>query len=339
MIDWLTISLPLIHTPIPAGRIIKISKDGEIEWATPERTFVTGSYDTNVSCRSRGELFSDRQCTLLEISGNPAKFLQGHNIYGSDNLLLLVEKFVIKIADILKIRIGPYELDQIRKGVYTISRIDITYSLALTSRSEVQQFIQALDYKARTRSGKGCLTGNTLYFNKSSRRWAIKFYSKGAEIQKHQLHDSINIESQSLLYAHADNLLRIELTLRSLELSHINLRNGSSWANITPVALWGLYLSRLDMSAQLLLNDDIAILLTPSLRCSYLSWKDGLDLRTIYSNSKFYAHRRKLLKHGIDIALSFNNSEHLNNVVPLIRFLEAKPVGIPDFAYRLGLVA
>ncbi|WP_223235482.1 phage/plasmid replication domain-containing protein [Acinetobacter baumannii] len=44
-----------------------------------------------------------------------------------------------------------------------------------------------------------------------------------------------------------------------------------------------------------------------------------------------------MLKYGIDI--STKSPKEKNNVIPLIRVLEAKPVGIPDWAYERNLVA
>ncbi|WP_410204808.1 phage/plasmid replication protein [Acinetobacter baumannii] len=37
--------------------------------------------------------------------------------------------------------------------------------------------------------------------------------------------------------------------------------------------------------------------------------------------------------------MSTKSPKEKSNVIPLIRVLEAKPVGIPDWAYEKGLVA
>ncbi|WP_228157453.1 phage/plasmid replication domain-containing protein [Acinetobacter baumannii] len=44
-----------------------------------------------------------------------------------------------------------------------------------------------------------------------------------------------------------------------------------------------------------------------------------------------------MLKYGIDI--STKSPKEKTKVIPLIGVLEAKPVGIPDWAYEKGLVA
>ncbi|WP_228271136.1 phage/plasmid replication protein, II/X family [Acinetobacter seifertii] len=55
------------------------------------------------------------------------------------------------------------------------------------------------------------------------------------------------------------------------------------------------------------------------------------------SRPTFYRYRSQLLKYGVDI--STKSPKEKSNVIPLIRVLEAKPVGIPDWAYEKGLVA
>jgi len=94
------------------------------------------------------------------------------------------------------------------------------------------------------------------------------------------------------------------------------------------------------MNAQLVLPDQVSLSLKPTLAATYHRWKDGADLRQIYSNSKFYNHRCKLKSYGIDISLPPSDLEVKNltsNVVPLIRYLEAKPIQAPSWAKAQGL--
>jgi II/X family phage/plasmid replication protein len=44
-----------------------------------------------------------------------------------------------------------------------------------------------------------------------------------------------------------------------------------------------------------------------------------------------------MLAYGLDI--STKSPKEKSNVIPLVRVLEAKPVGIPDWAYERNLVA
>ena len=68
-----------------------------------------------------------------------------------------------------------------------------------------------------------------------------------------------------------------------------------------------------------------------------IAWLNHDDLKHIMSSSAFYRWRKQLLAYGIDIATA--SPKEKNNVIPLMRVLEAEPVGIPSWAYERNLVA
>lgn len=328
--------VPLAHLPIPTAEVIRISPQGEIEWVSPARVQVVGSWDSAVYVRSRGELDDQGRAARLEVSGNPPKFLQGHNVFGSADMCRLAVSFIEAIATKLDIPFSRFDRKRIADGDFTLSRVDLTYSYSLDSRADVRQWIRAADYKARTRRGKGSLRGNTLYFGQHSRRWSLKFYCKGDELDVHGLPDDFS--HSDLIRDFADNLLRCELTLRSMELKKLGLFSGSSWLKKSPFPVWCDYVRRVDMNAQMALPDDISMTLRPTYAATYHRWKDGVDVRQYMKHSQFYVHRAELLKYGIDISVLSDDTTGISNVVPLIRVLEAKPVETPDWAYKLKLV-
>jgi II/X family phage/plasmid replication protein len=83
------------------------------------------------------------------------------------------------------------------------------------------------------------------------------------------------------------------------------------------------------------ITPDVIDDLPGSLRGAYALWKEGHDLRQVYSRPTFYRYRSKLLEHGIDI--SIKQEGRPDNVVPLVRILEARPVGVPDWAIGTNL--
>jgi len=256
---------------------------------------------------------------------------------------LVVKKFVKQVLTLSAVDYSHLDFkDCINTGNFKISRVDLTYSFQLSTRSEVLAWIRAADHKCRTRRGKGVLKGlSTLVFGSTSKRprWQIVCYCKGAELDVHPLHDDIPAKSDLLNYA--DALLRCELRLRSTELQTLNLRNGANWKTVTAYEIWLQYMRRIEMNAQLTLPDNVSMSLNPTLAATYHRWKDGADLRQVYFNTKFYNHRCKLKSFGIDISLPPSDLEVNNftsNVVPLVRYLEAKPASIPSFARKLKLV-
>lgn len=61
------------------------------------------------------------------------------------------------------------------------------------------------------------------------------------------------------------------------------------------------------------------------------------NMKEMLPHNTFYRHRRELLSFGIDINF-YCDSPDSNNVVPLIRTLEAKPVEIPLWIYEKGFI-
>ncbi len=343
MVDWLTLEVPFSHHPIDSGRIEKIGATGELEWTTNCGQSVEGSFDSSLYVRSIGS-DSERcletgaviqKCSHLRIDGNPSKFLQGHNIFGSDSVIDLARSVLTAVCGALNL---PYNFDMLKRvGQSKVTRIDITSSFALRDRPDVLAWLRAAELKARTRSGRPQSKGSTVYFQKNSRRWSLKFYSKGQELEagkKHQLSNQIPCDLQNHLKQFANNLLRCELTLRSMELKDLNLNTVDK---LTPEKLaWCFkeYLGRVEMNKQVLLPDDKAMELPRCVVSTYELWKQCADLRQLLPRNTYYRHRKQLLNFDIDIANPPPEDLKSSNVVPLIRVLEAEPVVIPDWAYK-----
>ena len=86
-----------------------------------------------------------------------------------------------------------------------------------------------------------------------------------------------------------------------------------------------------------MLKEDVLDSLPPRLRMVYQTWLNGDDLKQILPHNTFYRYKKSLREFGVDI--STKSPKEKSNVIPLIRVLEAKPVGIPDWAYERNLVA
>ena len=86
MIDWLSLlDVPLRHDQrLFDGRVMCIDRDGEIEWQSDRWLAVEGSHESRVQLRT-----SPRYPGLcIDVSGNPAKFLQGRKV--SDSVRVMV---------------------------------------------------------------------------------------------------------------------------------------------------------------------------------------------------------------------------------------------------------
>jgi II/X family phage/plasmid replication protein len=336
MIDWVTARLPCTNTgDICDGKVIKLNADdSEIEWTTQTRLSLTGSHDSSISIRSLTE-------NTIEILGNPAKWLQGHNLFGSNDLRLLMWVFFNRLIEFYDIGLNPtiQDLERIKEGRYTVSRVDINETWLLKNKAEVMAWIRSAGEKvSMPYRGKGVFSGDTLYWGKGSKYFYLKCYSKGDEInrKKSNFPDALRIP-QMLEYAECS--LRLELVLCSNFLRTTHLNMPCDWLLDTPKMLLTSHVRSLEMSSQFILSDEVLDTLPRKLRLYYKAWLSGEDLRLELSKPTFYRIRKQLKEYDIDIALVRDVEKPLNNVVPLIRVLEAEPVGIPDWAYEKNLVA
>ncbi len=312
-----------------------MDEDGQVEWRTPKRKQATGSYEKKISIKSTGGN-GQGMATHLWVSGNPSKFLQGHNVFGSDDLVSLIYDTFKVIVKQFNFTPTMHELKQIKHGLYDVGMLDINYSFELPTRADVLAFIRAMEFKAKTRHGRPSMKGGTLYFGKTSERWAIKLYCKAEEIKTKSgcLPEPLINKGIELW---ADNKLRIELRLHGKELTKLDLLQAKDFNPALVQSVFNTYLGRIDMAEQIRLNNQITSKLPNKLLSTYTLWTEGHDLRSMMSKPTYYRHRKDLMVHGINIDLRPCESA-ISNVIPMFRILEAKAASIPDWAFDKNMV-
>lgn len=327
MIDWITCTVPLIHNRILSGTFLSITPDGEIEYEVSKRFSLEGSYGSKVQIKSDGPLTKNGLATILVVSGNPSKFLQGHNIFGINNLCILISKFLKKICRIMHFTTPIFDFSLIK-----LSRIDICESFLFRTRVEANQYIRQVALLSSARVGRPVMTGQTCYYGKNSRRWSIKYYSKGDEIQKHKLPQEIPFRDK--LIDEADKLVRCEVTLRSLVLKDLNLRFVSDWDENILQKTYRDYLGKINMSSQIKIENEILLVMPRCFSSTYFRWSAGIDVRLHMSKVTFHRHRNYLVQYGVDISIP-NPDTALESaeIIPLYKVLEPKPHVIPNWAY------
>lgn len=327
MIDWLTLRAA-IDVPINAGHVCSFTADGEIEWHTPKRLQLEGSHSATITVR---RFPYDNS---LEISGNPAKFLQGHNLFGTDDLPGLSRAFVLAVVARLGHRLSPAELQSINAGQVTLTRIDCTQSWDFDSLPRALNVIRSLASQGYfAYRGRGSMTREgTVYWNQRSRRLAGKAYAKGHELQAHKL--PLDLAERDRLTDFAQGLVRFEFTLRSMYLKRKGLHLLQNWGNVgaTPESTHAELMSDLSVTASEIPGDDLEQL-PNRLRAVYQLWKEGKDVRRFYSRATFYRHRKALLAHGIDLAaIQPSKADPASNVIPMRVTLVGRPVSVPSWA-------
>ena len=334
MIDWVTAKLPCDNT-LRAGYVVKVDADGNMEWLTESWLPVEGSYSSNFMIKSLTP-------QTIQVSGNPAKWLQGHNLFGTNDIKLLMATFFSALYETMAEEgLNPTieQCERIAEGRYTISRVDINETWFLKNQYDVKAWIRAAGEKmSMPYRGKGVFSGDTLYWGKGSKYYYLKCYSKGDEINSKKSNFPSDLRTPQML-EYADKALRLELVLCSKALREWGLNEPCNWSLDTPRMLLLQVVRTLDMSNNFKLSSEVTRGLPTGLRLAYIAWLSGEDLRTILPKNTFYRYRRKLKEYDIDIVLVRDVDKLVDNVVPLIRVLEAEPVGIPEWAYEQGLIA
>lgn len=347
MIDWFRGEIPFLHDPIPAGRVLSVDPDGTLVWESVKRIDCRSSWEACLFIKSTGA-DGHGMASHLMIDGNLSKFLQGHNVFGSRDLNCLLELAFQKIYEIHEEHLHgwsapDFALANIRKGNYIVKMLDINQLYDVGNDASVEAWLHAAHMRARSRSGRATRDQGTVYLGKHSRRWAFKFYNKFREMfagksgakNAHHLPEPL----QGLgLETFAEGKLRAEFRIFGKELEKHGITHGY---HINPEIinqLFNIYLGKIDMTTQATLIDEQLLKMPRTLQGSYQLWRQGADLRQLLAHNTFYRHRRQLLEFGIDIAVTHLSPEH-NNVVPLIRVIEAKPIETPSWAYELKLIA
>lgn len=348
MIDWISAVIQCdCDRQIKGKKVFCVSPEtGVVEWEYEKGVEVEGSHSAKTLVKTLG--YSEKGNTaLLYISGNPAKFLQGHNLFGSENLQGLTYSYIQGVLETLKIVSSERCKALLADGIYELKRVDCTASYALPCREDVRSWIRAASQVATARhQKKSAYSEQTLYFGKNSRRISLKAYCKGDELEAHPLPISLfemDSEKAKMLTEYANPLLRVEVTLRAMELKRRGLDRGFNWKyNIedkskriaklsnTPEMIIDERVKDLKLPEKFKLNTETLKGLSPRVQMAYDCWLEGRDLRAMLPKNTFYRYRSELLKHGIDISVLQPSKPE--KVVPLVRYLIAEPVGIPDWA-------
>jgi II/X family phage/plasmid replication protein len=343
VIDWLTVHIFCDHEPIPSGRVLCITAEGETSWEKSTGAEAVGSFDAKLRISSIPgpnllEAGEQLVCTYaLRIDGNLTKYLQGHGLFGIEDARQLVRKTLLKLGDRIAWKGQP--LDCI--GSAKVLRIDVTRNFRVGSDADALQWIRAVgSATTMAQRGRGSFAHDTLYWGKNSRRWSLKCYSKGPEFlrcdaKRLKLH--LPEKRIDQLVSYARGLIRFEAVYRSLELTHRNINTIDALTPAVAADLWTSAMSALKFPSSEQFIPNLAHL-PPRLLAPATLWLTGKDLRAVYSRPTYFRHKRALLAHGINVDVERSDTLD-SNVIPFLRPLEAKPVGVPAWAARTALAA
>ena len=321
MIDWLSLLIPCPHTtPVDGGKIWVIDPDGSVReslrWAEAE-----GSHCDKVRVRSHG--WDSGAYQYLYVSGNPAKFFQGHNLIGPE-CVDLVRAFGQAVFELIKV--PGLAIAEGRE--WFINRIDITRMYDLGTDSDCHAWLKAAEQRVTVKHrGRGVLDRGTFYVGKHSQRSSLKIYAKGPEFRRRKPRPESNLPVEKMK-DWAVGKLRFETVWRRKELERRGLRELSMWTDELPSELFESFISQcgLDMRSGL----DVSEIreLPPAWRGIYHQWLAGVDLPQIMSRATWYRWRKRFIALGLDIAA---DPPQAGEVIPFVRTLEAVPATVPHW--------
>lgn len=347
MIDWITCVIPVQHKIIMGGGYINHDSDGEVISHGLKKAQFRGTYESSIQVKTQQLSECGNYGAELYLDGNPSKFLQGHNVVGTDDIITLVLLTVEHILNSHGQQLDELSRRRILAGDFALYRVDINYSYELNSYSDVSAWIQAASVQSKTRHGKPQLVKSTLYWGKGSTVWMMKAYSKFEELTTAKKRQRLPKELVNTpLLPFSENKLRLELQLRK-ELKKIAQQQHSTekfYAKYLPPSrcreIFNDYLERIEMANNFSVKDATLLDLPSALRGTYEIYRQGFDVKSMMSKPTFYRHRRQLIELiDVDISLPRTDVSERSNVVALVRPLEAKPVAIPDdlHQYVIGL--
>lgn len=275
----------------------------------------------------------------LQLDGNPSKFLQGQNVWGSDDVCLLAVLWFKKIADEMKMPYTIFDLYRISRGVFTIGRVDINYTYSLPGEFQAQQFLIALGESSGTKYRRAYTNKGSVYFNKGSRRWSSVVYNKHAETKARgkSLRIMATPAQVDKLRESVKNCIRWEFKFQSLELRDNDITTGHDLAAFGPENLFKKYLKRVNIEGNMKMASTELDKIPAKLRGTYQLWITGCDLRQCMSMPTFYRHKAQL-RALCGINIDTPPREPGSNIVSLRRILEPVPASVPHWAYAENLV-
>jgi II/X family phage/plasmid replication protein len=222
MIDYITAKFPVRHDCASLAHF----KNGYFKtWLRHKATAI--------------EVTSVENGRFLIVSGNPVKYLQGHNIFGSDNLQGLCRDLIKVVLVQLGINLGRKDQQAINAGLYSFSRVDLAVNFRLPSGEMLSQAIREIEWHWRELGRNVSNYGDeTVYHDQYSKVASTKFYNKAKEIRARPLSEKLlGADACTRLRRYADRLLRAEFTLRSPALKTQRLNRGSEWTTAKTRAL------------------------------------------------------------------------------------------------------
>jgi len=326
MLDWFTGVVDVNASELKPDVIYRVDREGNIVWETECWMEAEGSFSDKIRLKRRpinqqlrlwvpdDEADTELGKDFLQLSGNPTKFLQGHNAFGPS-----VKQLIPMVGAALKGLPSKFMFVPAIQGELpriSGSRVDIAVMVDMGSHEDVHCWLNAMARGSRSRHkgravqeddissqhGRAMISGDTVYWGKHSRRWTLKAYCKYCEMAQHSIGD---LSIENLIRSYVQGQLRIELTLRGQELKENKILDESLvWKYFERLSVGVLEMNRMNEIEALPLGSQALV----------LKWLNGEDPRMSMNRMTFWRHRKRIQQVlDVDISIPCKEQESLLN--------------------------
>lgn len=345
---------PLSDLSVPLEQ--SIGSDGEVHNTRHPWERIPSSYDSMAF-----KIFDHRNDALdsfyVEIKASPAKIMQGHNVYGSDDIVDCSMHLILLLYEAY-----PSLRDHLDQKSWSLSMIDITYSSRADSESNARCFVNALSNvrNGQTKARTG-YDGTAYFGKKNSRLKKIKVYSKAPEVAHVMKKNLTRFDGFLANSVYTPDLLnyskalirweaslfhryfeRMGLSVRLLDIFTCNTMSPQLLTKYWTIATNDLFTS-LQGQTMTIINDDkmketlrlkfskvgktgkISTVLADSAFRTYSDIRrDGwLVASESMSRMTFYRHVKMITSCGLSLAAlqNFKGLSSGSNIIPFVRFI------------------
>ncbi|VVE37383.1 hypothetical protein PPN31114_03977 [Pandoraea pneumonica] len=313
MIDLVNITFPFRHKPFGNERVKVAEK-------TRPKTPESKRFSTTVSLHPNGvpiTVTSLENGAAINICSSPLTPLQGHNVFGSDNVRVLCSTLICAVLNALQLEYTERQRVAWRAGKFTLGAFDITYRFGLPEGVTLKQILEhirlTLPWEFRPAVSS---QGVGIRFEVPRRNAAFLLYDKAQKLTDQRTRSLKYLRAVvgdddvekilAGLNAAALNSVRVELKLDKKYLAQHKLNRGSAWTVEKVREVFWEETAHLRLESYVPLRQLRNKIDGVGKHLHYILelWAREADLRAICPASTFDRHRSAIRKAtGIDILL------------------------------------
>lgn len=312
MIDLVDITFPFRHKPFGTERI-KVPENAVAKQTISKR------FSRTVSLQPNGipiKVTSLDSGSSINIRATPLTPLQGHNVFGSNDVRMLCSTLICAVVKALKLTYTEQQRAAWQAGDFALNALDITQRFALPDGVTQKQIFEHILRNSAWESRPAVIPeGTGVRVEAPRRNAAFLFYDKAQKLADQRtrsfkyLRAVVGEDAAKIwqgLNVAASNSVRVELKLEKKYLSQHKLTRGAAWTEEKVRKIFWEEIAHLRLESYVPLEQlrDKIDGVDKHLRNILELWARDAPVKSLCPVSTFDRHRRAIRKAtGIDILL------------------------------------